>query len=115
MAILASSDLLSDWGHARQIDRQAPRAPIARLRFEHTGQPGAAGQAGAGGIEPPFAQAIPVAPDHTLAATRAIGTLPAKIVDVADIDIAQPVLDRDASRFEQGQPRPRPLAARTAR
>ncbi len=71
---------------AVQMNRQAPRAPIAALRFKHTGDFMTAGSATVL-LEIPFAQLVPIALDEQLAATRAPCASACSVMHVSGVNV----------------------------
>jgi len=90
---------------AFDVDRQSPRAPRAGLCREHARHPGPAARARARCIERVSRDQIAVAPDRARSAGRAERRLARRIVDVADIDVVEPVADGDGARLLQRRER----------
>ena len=83
---------------ALDVDRQPARAPRAGLGGEHARHPRPAAPARSFGVERVARDRVAVARDRARAAGRAERRLARRIVDIADIDVMKPVLDRDRSR-----------------
>src|SRR5437588_7716845 len=76
-------------------------APAAGPAVEHAGTGCCASLATTVGGEIPFVEVVPVAADQHRPARMAIRALTGRIVDVACVDVAQPVLLGDAARHAQ--------------
>src|SRR5688500_12694283 len=70
-----------------QTHWQSFRTPAAGCAVEYTGQLRPAVQTFAGGVQSPFSEFIPVALDHALVTTAAVGAGASTVVDVACVDM----------------------------
>src|SRR3984957_9174034 len=86
---------------AFDVDRDPPRAPGAGLGGEDAGHLRAAACAGARRVERVSRDRIAVARNRARAAGRTERRLPRGVVDVADIDMVEPVADGDGARLLQ--------------
>src|SRR5688572_17733415 len=86
-----------DLSAAGEPDREPPRPPCAGIAVEDAGDGGAAGRAVpvTGQVVP--AEAVPVAFDEQRAAAGAGGAPTVAVVDVAGVDVVQPVGQGDAA------------------
>jgi len=78
------------------------RPPVPRGTFEDTGAPFAAGTTATVFGEVPAQELVPVAPDECLAAAMAVRAVAVRIVDVADVRVADPVLDGNPTSPDPG-------------
>src|SRR3977135_1975129 len=82
----------------RQFHGKALLPPFARRAVKHAGAMCSAGEALALAIQTPATKRVPIALDQASAALMTIGALPADIVNIADIGIANALLHRYAPR-----------------
>ena len=74
---------------------------MAGICFEHAGTARAAFGAAAVSGKMPCRDVIPIAGNEDRAASVTVGSLPRRIVNVAGIDVMQPCIRCDPSRFAQ--------------